>query len=391
VADEDTRRLLAAMLDYVQWLEPEETPRSRRIREYHNRIMIEFLIFSIHQDTAWKDMFTFDTFRTFRDHSGVKKAAHALIGLSGYLHEKGRIDQPLQIPNHQVRLPDLYEQYLLYLEQTKEVRTSSSRRVLASLHAYLENNKIDLSSLKIEHIDDFLSEFDQPLSIATRKVYRAHLRGFLEYLYDETKILKKDLAPLLKDPRCFTPSRPPKFLRPTEIQKLFKSLALGTPTEIRTYAMVHLAYTLGMRPMEISRITLDDISFQKAEIIIPKRKTGNPAVLPIPESTLKAVAAYVLKVRPKAEYRELFLSLFSPYRPIESGAVSDQILKAMKKAGLPSTAYWLRHSYAQNLLHIGRSIYEIKEMLGHESIQSTQRYLYIHTDMMRKVLFDETL
>jgi len=51
----------------------------------------------------------------------------------------------------------------------------------------------------------------------------------------------------------------------------------------------------------------------------------------------------------------------------------------------------LRHSYAQHLLHIGSTIYEIKEMMGHESIQSTQRYLHIHTEMMRKVLFDETL
>jgi len=63
----------------------------------------------------------------------------------------------------------------------------------------------------------------------------------------------------------------------------------------------------------------------------------------------------------------------------------------MKKAGLCSTSYWLRHTYAQNLLQIGRSIYEIKEMMGHESIRSTQRYLHIHTELMRKVLFDETL
>jgi len=62
----------------------------------------------------------------------------------------------------------------------------------------------------------------------------------------------------------------------------------------------------------------------------------------------------------------------------------------MKDAGLSSSAYWLRHTYAQNLLKIGRSIYEIKEMLGHQNIQSSQRYLYIDTTLMRKVLFDET-
>ena len=45
----------------------------------------------------------------------------------------------------------------------------------------------------------------------------------------------------------------------------------------------------------------------------------------------------------------------------------------------------LDHSFS------GRSIYEIKEMMGHENIQSTQRYLHIHTELMRKVIFDETL
>ena len=63
----------------------------------------------------------------------------------------------------------------------------------------------------------------------------------------------------------------------------------------------------------------------------------------------------------------------------------------MKKAGLPSSGYWLRHTYAQNLLETGGSIYEIKEMLGHQSIQSSRRYIYIHTELMRKVLFNETL
>ena len=63
----------------------------------------------------------------------------------------------------------------------------------------------------------------------------------------------------------------------------------------------------------------------------------------------------------------------------------------MKEAGLSSSAYWLRHTYAQSLLTIGRSIFEIKEMLGHQNIQSSQTYLHIDTQLMRKVLFDETL
>ena len=204
-------------------------------------------------------------------------------------------------------------------------------------------------------------------------------------------MLGKDLAPLLMGPRVFNQSKPPKFLRTHEVKKLFSNLTLDTPTQIRTYAMLLLAYSLGLRPAEISQITLDDISFQKGDLSIRKRKTSNPVVLPIPDKTLKAVAAYVHKIRPETPYRELFLTLHKPYRPVCTGVVIHHISKTMKEARLCSTSYWLRHSYAQSLLRIGRSIYDIKEMLGHENIRSTQRYLHIHTELMRKVLFNETL
>jgi site-specific recombinase XerD len=71
--------------------------------------------------------------------------------------------------------------------------------------------------------------------------------------------------------------------------------------------------------------------------------------------------------------------------------VGRYIQKAMNKAGLTSTPYWLRHSYAQHLLSSGASIYEIKEMLGHRHIESSRKYLHIHTDLMREVILDEPL
>jgi site-specific recombinase XerD len=289
-------------------------------------------------------------------------------------------------------LPDIYEQYFLYLEHTREIsqsQISSVRRVLASLHDYLEKQKLSLSSLKIEHLDAFMGEFK--VARTTLRIYRYYVRGFLKYLYAEKKIIKKDLASLLVGPPLFAHKKPPKFLRPQEVQKLFSSLKLVTSVDIRTYAMIHLAYTLGIRPKEISRITLDHVSFTMEELTIKERKTKNPTILPLPKQTVKAIAAYVFRARPKTEYRHIFVTYYKPHSPVRPGTVAGAIGKAMKKAGLSSSAYWLRHTYAQNLLRIGRSIYEIKEMMGHENIQSTQRYLYIDTERMRKVLFNESL
>lgn len=394
MADEDTRMLLEAILDYFLWLEAVDEPTARRVSEGYRQILIDFAIFSSHNDIAWSDMFSFETFRDFQNYTRLKKTSRAIIGLSTYLHERGTIGKPLEIPNYQVQLPAIYEQYLSYLQQTKAPSKSnlgSVRRVLVPFHQYLEHHKIKLASVKIEQLDAFLAEFNKPLASRTRSSYRYHLRGFLKYLYYERRLLRKDLAPLLVGPPQFAQSNPPKFLRRGEVERLFASLTVDTPTQIRTYAMVHLAYTLGLRPVEISKVTLDDISFQKAELTLRTRKTNNPAILPIAETALKAVAAYVLKARPTSTYREVFLSAVKPHTPLNANTVIHHIAKAIRKAGLCATTYWLRHSYAQQLLHIGRTIYEIKEMMGHQSIQSTQRYLHIDTEMMRKVLFDETL
>jgi len=322
----------------------------------------------------------------------LENTAHAGIGLSEHLHKKAHVEEPLKISKYQVGLPDIYEQYFLYLEHTRGISHSQItrvRRVLASLYDYLENHKLSLVALKIEHLDALMGEFK--VAKTTLRIYRYHVRGFLKYLYAETKIIRKDLAPLLVGAPLFAHKKPPKFLRPQEVKNLFSSLKLSTAVDIRTYAMVYLAYTLGLRPIEISRITLDHVSFTRGELTIKERKTKNPTIVPLPKKTLQAIAAYVFKARPQTELRDLFLTHFKPRSPLQPVTVAGAIRKVMKKAGLSSSAYWLRHTYAQNLLGIGRSIYEIKEMMGHQNIQSTKRYLHVDTERMRKVLFDETL
>jgi site-specific recombinase XerD len=240
-------------------------------------------------------------------------------------------------------------------------------------------------------VDAFQADFNEPFSPGTCKTYRSYLRGFLSYLYHERKILPRDLAHFMRGPIVFARAKPPKFLRPHELQRLFDSLELSSAKELRTYAMVHLAYYLGLRPKEITLISLDDICFVKGELSVKDRKNNRPIKLPLPENTTKAIAAYIIGGRPKTKHRRLFLTLKAPYGPITPAVVSHYIKNSMHKAGLSSSAYWLRHTYAQNLLEAGASIYEMKEMLGHETINSSRNYLHIHTKLMREVLFDETL
>ena len=384
---------MEAILDYMRWVKSVEEHRGGRSSIRYTRILIDFLFYVIHKGISWKEMFTIQTLEAFQTYSGYKGAHRAIKALSDYLFSQGTIDQPLQSPKTRVPLLDIYEQYLLYHQQSLQVcdaHLGHIRTILLRFHDYLQKQRIELCALGIEHLDAFMATLK--VARSSRKTYRHYLRGFLKYLYHQRGILKKDLASLLLGPPLFEQGKPPKFLRAGEIKKLFESLKLSTATDIRNYAIVHLVYTLGLRPVEVTRVTLDDLSFSKRELALPHRKADHPIRLPVSKNSLKAIAAYVLKARPKnTHYRHLFLCHQFPYRPMKANYVGRCLSKAMKSAGLCCSGYWLRHTYAQNLLEIGRSIYEIKEMLGHQSIQASQRYIHIHTELMRKVLFNEEL
>jgi integrase/recombinase XerD len=390
VNDKDGGLLMEVILDYTGWLKETQGRSTASLR--HIRIVRDFSVYVIQKDLSWDEMFTFKTIDAFQAERGYRGVSGALTALSDYLLSRGKIAQPFPLSRPKPPLAGLYEEYRLYHAQSlgsSAALIRQIRTVLRPFHAYLEKNGIVLSALKIEHCDAFLATFN--VSDHSRRIYRHCLRGFLKYLYHESGTLKRDLAPLLVGPPQFAQRRLPRFLRPQQMKKLFASLKLSTRTQIRTYAMMHLASSLGLRPAEISRITLDDLSFQQGEITLRERKGGELLTLPLPETTLKAIALYVSKARPPSPSRHLFLVHHFPYRPVGSNNVVGSIKEAMKQAGLPSSAYWLRHTYAQNLLFTGRSIYEVKEMMGHQSIQSTHRYLHIDTKLMRKVLFHEEL
>ena len=294
----------------------------------------------------------------------------------------------------QLCMDQVCREYLIYFRKTRQsgpTQIGAITRVAKALGSYLKQSRVQLTDMNIEHVDNFLAMFNASYAKTTQRLYRSYLRCFLRYLYNEQNLLKQNLADLLIGPPMFAKTKPPQFLRPNEVRQLFERLPHSTACELRTYAQVHLAYFMGLRPIEISRITLDDISFIKGLLILEHRKNNSPLELPIPEDTLKAITAYIIGGRPKSLHRSLFLIFWPNPTPMSAGLVGQYLTKALRDAGLPGTAYWLRHTFAQNMLESGAKIFEIKEMLGHDTIESTRQYLSIHTSLMRRILFNETV
>jgi len=382
--------LKQAIADYLQWMK--SVGYTRNTRENYQAQLNQFLCFSKNTTISWQQLFTsnsLDYFKKITEQSSVP----AINGLSRYLFCQGKIPKPFSDRPPPIDLPKIYEDYLSY-QQTHQQATARQisiiKRVLVAFNQYLQPQNIDLGSLKIEQVDAFLAQFLAPFAAGSCRIYRCNLRGFLTYLHHQRNIIKRDLAPFVVGRREYAQAKPPNFLRPQEIRKLFAGLTISNVSDIRTYALVQLAYTMGLRHKEISQIRLNDIRFSTQQLTLAERKGTNPIELPMPEHTLKAIAAYLIAARPQSEHRRVFLTLHPPFRPMRSATVGYHITKAMRKVGLSSTAYWLRHTYAQNLLEAGASIFEIKEMLGHDKIESTKNYLRIHIQLMRKVLFDET-
>jgi integrase/recombinase XerD len=372
--------------NYLEWMHRKGC--SPRTINDHRCVMRRFPTFAAGKKWSAETALKPENRADFVRKCAMTKASGAMIGFSGYLETLGLVEKPGKPGN----LPDLYESYLQRLkklERSKEARQKWIRKILGDFNRWLEERKIRLETLAISQVDAFLTERNQNLAPRGRSDNRGIIRNFLSWLHAEKRILKRDLAPFILSPPDFGCDNPPKYLRKEEIQRLFAAIDLSAAEGLRTGVMVRLAYTTGLRPGEIARIRLSDIAFAARELTVPERKGDNPIRFPLPDDTVKAMAAYIIGARPETDEDRLFVSLSPPHRSIAGGLVSDAIGKAMKAAGLPGYPYRLRHTYAQNLLESGASIFEIKEMLGHDCIKATKRYLHIHIRLMREVLFDD--
>jgi site-specific recombinase XerD len=246
MGDKETYRLQEAIQDYLLWMICEGY--SHKTWLIYEKALNSFVHFVKQKDRAVDDILTPEFLESFLEEPGHTSSSKAAIrGLGRYLFHHERIERPLKKPIQP--LPDAFENYLKYYETSREVAKNKLKRIRGVLTAFddhLQKEKIALSALSIEQLDAFQEALYQPIKPSTRRVYRSYLRGFLSYLYHERKILRRDFAPLLVGPRLFAPTKPPKFLRAHELQRLLDWLV--SSNQLRTYAMVQLASFLGLRP-----------------------------------------------------------------------------------------------------------------------------------------------
>ena len=193
----------------------------------------------------------------------------------------------------------------------------------------------------------------------------------------------------LKAGRCGTRGRRleaanlPKALEPAQLRSLLTACDRGIPTGRRDYAVLLLLSRLGLRAVEVARLSLVDIDWRRGEIAVVG-KGNHSERLPLPADVGAATTAYLRRGRPAtAEGRRVFVRVRAPHRGLTPGGVSEVVFDAAQRTGLGKVhAHRLRHTAATAMLRAGSPLPEIGQVLRHRSALSTAIYAKVDRDTL---------
>jgi integrase len=169
-----------------------------------------------------------------------------------------------------------------------------------------------------------------------------------------------------------------------DIESLIDSCDPSSLDGIRDRAIVLLLARLGLRSIEISRLSLDDIDWRAGDLLV-RGKARRDDRLPLPEDVGAALAEY-LKLRGPHSSRRVFLTLRAPTRPIRADLVGDVIQRHCRQAAVAHVGpHRLRHTLATRMLAQGVPLSDISQVLRHSDLATTAVYAKVDLGRLRQV------
>jgi integrase/recombinase XerC len=248
---------------------------------------------------------------------------------------------------------------------------------------------------------------DKLLLKADSNVVRAYLSHLTEKQYSKATIARK-LATLRSFykflvKRNMTSSNPvtsirtpkqekklPKFLEYDDIKRLLETPPIENWLGARDRAILETLSSTGMRVSEIVGLNMDDIDFL-SEVVHIRGKGKKERVAPISSSALRVIQHYIefrnkrAQANPNFDNKVLFVNKHG--KRLSTRSVRRKMDKYLKMAGLdPSISpHTLRHSFATHMLNNGADLRSVQELLGHQSISTTQVYTHLTTKKLKDV------
>lgn len=259
---------------------------------------------------------------------------------------------------------------------------------VSKLEVYSEENKLTLQQITSKDIQRFLiwingfgiSPFTQSRLLSGLKTFYNFL--LLEYDWENNPV------ELIQAPRIAR--KIPSVLNIQEIDQLINAIDLSTPEGMRNKTILEVLYGCGLRVSELVGLKLSNL-YLDVEFIKVEGKGNKERLIPIGSQAIKYLKIYINEVRPQIKVKsgqEDFVFLNKRGAALSRVMVFIVIKELATIIGLQKniSPHTFRHSFASHLVEGGADLRAVQDMLGHESITTTEIYTHIDRDYLQSVI-----
>lgn len=257
------------------------------------------------------------------------------------------------------------------------------------LMVYADSIGVEPENITMNQIEDFLNHVQEVgLNKRTQARILSGIRGFYKYLMIE-EVIDKDPTELIEGPKIGR--KLPEVLSIEEIDNIEASIDLSKPEGQRNKTMVETLYSCGLRVSELVNLKLTDLFFDQNFVRVIG-KGNKERLVPIGAKAIKEINHYI-SIRSSISHKidknsENILFLNRRGNKLTREMVFTIIKKHAKLAGIRKTIspHTFRHSFATHLVEGGADLRAVQEMLGHESIQTTEIYTHLDREFLRDTI-----
>jgi integrase/recombinase XerD len=289
---------------------------------------------------------------------------------------------------------DFYiKQFQNYLKLERSLADNSINAYLhdvVKLKQFIEISNINISPLEITsiHLQDFLKYINElGMTAYSQARILSGLKAFYKYLVYED-IMSNDPTQLIEGPKLGR--KLPDVLSYPEIESLLNAIDLSTDEGMRNRAILETLYSSGLRVSELVDLKLNNIYFDIGFLRIIG-KGNKERLVPIGREASKYVKIYVNEIRVHVDIQpghESVVFLNRRGRKLTRVMIFIIIKNLARSVGLKKniSPHTFRHSFATHLIEGGADLRAVQDMLGHESITTTEIYTHLDRDYLKQVI-----
>ena len=255
-------------------------------------------------------------------------------------------------------------------------------RKLADFSSKIKVNELNIS---VNEIREFIADLNSK-NISARSQARiiSGVKAFFKYLIIEDYITN-DPTMLIENPKIGL--KLPEVLSVDEIELIISSIDLSNKQGERNRAILETLYSCGLRVTELINLKISNINFKEGYIKVIG-KGDKERLTPIGSNALKYISIYVNEVRIHqkiSKNHEDFVFLNNRGSKLSRVMIFTLIKRIVDKVGIKKkvSPHTFRHSFATHLIEGGADLRAVQEMLGHESITTTEIYTHLDRDYLR--------